>query len=742
MQIKGLGGEWAMITGGTSNLNRRSFMLSSAAAALASSLNLTRLSSAEEQSYSAAYPDMLLGYLASKLNALAATWQVERDRIQTAEQIEKRNQYVRDKFREMIHGYPERAPLSAKISAVHKRDGYRIENVMFQSRPDFWVTGNLYLPTERKAPYPGVISPCGHYPLARMYPDYQSVYLDLVKAGFAVLAYDPVGQGERRQYWNPATGQTEVATSSTSEHSMAGQLLLLLGEDLTHYRVWDGMCAIDYLQTRPEIDPQRIACAGHSGGGTLALFISALDERVKCSVVNEGGTSSRWPLTIRPESRIGPSDVEQNFFPGAKYGVDLPDLHIAIAPRPLMAMIEEYHPAFNRAAEQIRQRYSQLGVADRFETEAANDPHAWTPKLRIATTRWLSRWLLQSPGPDREPEVELEKPETLYCTSNGSLKYSRIGANIFDVIRKQADSLPPPREFTLAEISSKVARLLRYRQSETPLSPRILVTTPRRGYSVEKLEFLSEPGIYIPTWVFIPERKLSNFPAWLFFNDAGKQADGMEFGLYERMAQTGRMVIACDVRGIGETKPPHNPSSDSPGEFRQLFDVETAIAYLTWYADESLFGMRVLDVVRSVEYALSRPDLDKSQLRVAGKGAGALWLLFAAILDKRISDITLERGLLSYRALAREDRYTHNAGIFVPDILKHFDLPELMTGLTDRRITLVRPVDHLKRPVALAEVKRCYSITETAFQKAAFLNANVGGRFSIVENSGGIYESP
>jgi cephalosporin-C deacetylase-like acetyl esterase len=731
-------------------LNRRSFMLSSAAAAFASSLNLTRHGSAKEQSYSATYPDMLLGYVASRLNALAATWQVERDRIQTAEQIEKRNQFVRDKFREMIHldpegypkGYPERTPLSTKISAVHKRDGYRIENVMFQSLPDFWVTGNLYLPTEGKTPYPGVISPCGHYPLSRMYPDYQSVYLDLVKAGFAVLAYDPVGQGERRQYWNPATGQTEVATSSTYEHSMAGQLLLLLGEDLTHYLVWDGMRAIDYLQTRPEVDPQRIACAGHSGGGTLALFISALDERVKCSVVNEGGTSSRWPLTIRPESRIGPSDVEQNFFPGAKYGVDLPDLHIAIAPRPLMAMIEEYHPAFNRAAEQIRQRYAQLGVAERFETEEANDPHAWTPKLRLATTRWLSRWLLQSPGPDREPEVALEKPETLYCTPNGSLKYSQVGDNVFDVIRKKADSLPSPRAFTRAELARKVAGLLRYRKSETPLSPRILATTQRRGYSVEKLEFLSEPGIYIPTWVFIPERKSSNYPAssypaWLIFNDAGKQADGMEFGLYERMAQTGRMVIACDVRGIGETKPPHNPSSDSPGDFRQLFDVETAIAYLTWYADESLFGMRVLDVVRSVDYALCRPDLDKQRLRVAGKGAGALWLLFAAILDERISDITLERWLLSFRALAREDRYTHNAGIFVPDILKHFDLPELMTGLTDRRITLVRPVDHLKRPVALAEVKRCYSLTETAFQNAAR-----EGRFSIVENSGGLYESP
>src|SRR5262249_10323627 len=147
------------------------------------------------------------------------------------------------------------------------------------------------------------------------------------------------------------------------------------------------------LETRPEVDRQRIACAGHSGGGTLSLFISALDERVKASVVSEGGTAGRWPYHVRAGSRIGPSDIEQNYFPGAKLGVDSPDLHIAIAPRPLLAMIEQYSTRFNQAAEQIRLRYSQLGAVDRFSTEAANDPHAWTPKLRLATITFLCKWL-------------------------------------------------------------------------------------------------------------------------------------------------------------------------------------------------------------------------------------------------------------------------------------------------------------------------------------------------------------
>ena len=81
---------------------------------------------------------------------------------------------------------------------------------MFQSQPDFWVTGNLYVPTAGNGPFPGIISPCGHYPLARMVPQYQCAYQTLVKNGFVVLGYDPIGQGERRQYWDPKTDVTQV----------------------------------------------------------------------------------------------------------------------------------------------------------------------------------------------------------------------------------------------------------------------------------------------------------------------------------------------------------------------------------------------------------------------------------------------------------------------------------------------------------------------------------------------------
>jgi len=711
-----------------SRFNRRQFAIQ--AGALASSLRAGFGSGTG--SYSQDFPDMLLSHLVARLNALAEHWDQQRAAIRTAADLEARNRFVREKFREMIHGYPERHALNPVVVRTHDRQGYRVENVMFQSRPNFWVTGNLYVPTSGKAPFPGVVSPCGHYRLGRMDPEFQFAYLNLVKSGFVVFAYDPIGQGERRQYWDPQGRETDNL-GPTDEHSMPGQVLLTMGEDLTHYRIWAGMRAIDYLLTRSEVDPDRIGCAGHSGGGTLTLFISALDDRVKCAVVNEGGTSHRWPIHLLPDNRVGPADVEQNLFPAAQYGIDLCDLHVAIAPRPLLALIENYSPSFNLAADHIRARYRQFGAPEKFATEEATDPHAFTLKLRLATTDWMCRWFYNRPGPAEEPDFEPEKPETLYCTPNGSIRYARQGDTIFSLMLKKQASLPPPRSIPAGpgefaafreQMSAEIQKLIHYRKTESPLDVRQIVTTQRKHYRIEKLEFLSEPGIYVPAWVFVPDGQNEATEALLFVNEAGKQADGMEFGLYEKLARRGRLVVSVDVRGIGETRPARTQRDSR--SFSHLFDVETAMTYMAWFMDESLFGMRVQDVVRSVDYALSRRDALKTGVRAIGQGAGALWVLYAAALDPRITTVVAERGLLSYRSLAQVDRYTHGAGIFIRDVLPHFDLPQVAAAVAGRKLTLFSPVDAMKRPVELQDGRDAYE-----WAAAAYRSAGVSGNFRI-----------
>lgn len=686
--------------------------------------------------YSAEMPDMLVSFLAGKLNGLASSWDQQRSRLKTAESVKERNAFVREKVLAMLGPFPPRCALAGQVVSVQQRDGYRVENLLFQSRPDFWVTANLYVPTHSEGPFPGIISPCGHYPLARMLPQYQCAYISLVKSGFVVLAYDPIGQGERRQYWNPTTNVTEVG-GPVYEHSMAGQLLLLYGENLTQYMVWDGMRAIDYLFSRQEVDRERIGCAGHSGGGTLTKFISLVDQRVQCAAILEGGTANQWPT-----QGVGLADVEQNLFPAATYGVDNADLHAAIAPRPLLAGIEHFTPAFESAAQSIRERYRQLGAGDKFATVAADDPHSWTPKLRIATTDFFRRWLMGVQEHSLEPELETLPPESLQCTAHGSLQASRKGVSLFDIVaRKQATSprTPATRDELSAmqtQIRDQLRTLLRLKPSARPLASRAVATVQRDGYRIDKVEFLSEPGIYIPVWVYCPQGKSGSLPTILYVTDEGVESEGMEFegpeasglhhGVLDTFARAGYCVIGVDVRGIGQTRPSH--SSSFSGQFAQLFDIETSMAYAAWFMDQSLLGMRVQDTIRSIEYAVSREEVDRNRLHVIGKGQGSLWCLYAAAFDERISALICAEGLLSYRCLAQTDRYLYGADVFVPGMLPNFDLPQVAAIRTSLSLTLLDPLDAMKNSVTQIDAEQSYVWTRAAYRLA-------GGseRFRIVK---------
>lgn len=684
-----------------------------------------------DHSYATEMPNMLESYLAGRLTGIAEKWDRKRDLLQTPKDIEVRNAFVREKLLLMLGNFPERNPLRATTVKVAQKKGYKVENVMFCSRPDFWVTANLYVPTSRSGQFPGIISPCGHYPLARMTAQYQSAYISLVESGFVVLAYDPIGQGERRQYWNPVTNITEVG-GPVFEHSMPGQELVLLGQTLTGYFVWDGMRAIDYLLSRPEVDSQKIGCAGHSGGGTITKFISVADPRVRCAAILEGGTANASTRSI------GFGDIEQDLFPAAMFGINNVDLHVAIAPRPLLVGIEHYSEEFGRAADAIRARYKQLGAEGHFATVAADDPHSWSPKLRRATTDWFRRCFYGLSGAPEIAGYTVSRPEDLYCTPNGSLRYSGKGVTIFTVIAEKGTELPPQGNLPASkaelagyqfQIREQVQTLLRLEsptQQKQLLGVRSVAVTPREGYHIEKIELLSEPGIYVPMWVFVPDSSSGALPTVLYFNDEGMEVDGMEFegaeasglqhGVLDEMVRRGYLVIAADVRGIGETKVSRTRPL-SCGEFGQLFDADTAMAYGAWWMNESLLGMRVWDVLRCVDYAVQRKDADHQRLNLIGKGQAGLWCLHAAVLDNRIRSLICVNSLLSYRSLTQVDRYLYGADVFVPGILQHLDLPQVAAAVSPRPLTLVQPRNPMKQRVSARAVHAEYRWTGDIYER-------------------------
>jgi dipeptidyl aminopeptidase/acylaminoacyl peptidase len=225
------------------------------------------------------------------------------EQLQTPEAVRRRQQELRAKYLAALGPFPERTPLRARTIRTIAREGYRVENVVYESRPEHHVPANLYVP-EGNGPFPGILFPLGHYSWPRAAEEYQRSCILLAKHGFVVLTYDPPGQGERHQL---VAHVGPPAAHGTTEHTLIDCGARLVGSCAANVWIWDAMRGLDYLESRPEVDLKRLGCAGNSGGGTTTALLMAADERVACAVPNCFITT--WEKLY---AAFGPQDGEAN----------------------------------------------------------------------------------------------------------------------------------------------------------------------------------------------------------------------------------------------------------------------------------------------------------------------------------------------------------------------------------------------------------------------------------------------
>lgn len=251
------------------------------------------------------------------------------ENLQTNEDLKQWQEERRAFFLRQIGGLPERTPLNPQVTGVLERDGYRIEKLYFESQPGLHVTGLLYIPNG-EGPFPAVLHPTGHSASAKNRDLYQEASIVIAKAGCAVLCYDPIGQGERKQI----TWSDGKPVASTMQHSLIDYGAHLLGSNTAQIMIWDGMRAIDYLQSRPDIMPDKIGCTGISGGGTNTSYLMALDDRIVAAAPGCYLTGFRSLLNT-----IGPQDAEQNIHEQIAFGMDHADYVLMHLPKPTLAML-------------------------------------------------------------------------------------------------------------------------------------------------------------------------------------------------------------------------------------------------------------------------------------------------------------------------------------------------------------------------------------------------------------------
>jgi len=650
--------------------------------------------------------------LPSYLNNIGFRMLGERKRrvehLATIEDVNKRRSYVREQMLKDLGGFPDRTPLNARVVGVLERPGYRIEKVIFESQPHFYVTANLYLPKTGHPPYPAILYPLGHERGGKTNPTWQQMLGSLATKGFVALAWDPVGQGERLQIFDEDLRESKVG-NSTTEHTVVGTQCMLVGDHLARYTIWDGMRALDYLLSRKEVDPARIGLTGNSGGGTHTAYIAALDDRIQVAAPSCYITS--WHLML---DTIGPQDAEQTFPLWLQEGLDYPDYLYAFAPKPylLLSAIRDFFPiaGARETLAEAERVYAAIGEREKVGMFEADDGHGYNKSRRLAAYDWFGRWLKGARDTDPEPQIEMATPEELRCTATGQVSTSLGGESVFTLNQKRLAQLKASRLTRPADLPGKVREVIRYEPPSGPLQVTSYGVITRSGYRIEKLIYESEPGIFIPSLLYVPDAGASKKAAVLMVTGDGKAASASEA---EQFAASGTVVLSIDMRGTGETRVDTDVNSrEFDHYFGDFNNIMTALL-----VGKTMAGMRALDISRGVDVLTSGKEVDPNQVYGYGKDEGALPLLYATVLDGRIRRVMLDGMLVSYESVVNSRVSRRILEGVAPGMLKYYDLQDLVAATAPRDVWIVNGTDPMGHELPASEVTKEYRRALEAFSQ-------------------------
>ena len=629
---------------------------------------------------------MLPAYLEARGRSHLAQRRPEIDRIATPEDLARRRIWLRNFITQSVGGFPGATPLRARVTGVLDRTGYRIEKIVFESQPGLFVTANLYLPATGKAPYPAVLVSLGHERNGKVNEDWQTLLVNLARRGYAGFAWDPIGQGERTQFYDPVTKASRLGLHRyVIEHTMPGIQCLLNGDSVARYMIWDGIRALDYLVSRPEIDTRNIAATGNSGGGNLTVYLAALDDRIRLAAPSCWLTSNG-----RLMETLGPQDAEQSLLPMISAGVEHADFIHAFAPKPylILAAIRDFFSIAGTRATfaEASGVYDRVGAAGRLELFEADDGHGYTKPRREAFYRWLSKWVRGAEDPSPETTVSLESEESLRCTPEGQTALLQGSETVYSLNKKRT---PPRIVLRREQLAERVRARTAYTVSHGSIHIAKFGVVQRSGYRIAKLTYESEPGILIPALLFSPSSPAADKQPVVFVHGRGKSADAAVGGEIEKLVRAGHAVLALDTRGSGETAVLE--PQDGQHYSRYFGDYSNTMKALL--QGRTLVGMRAADIVRAVDVLAAETGVAPRQVFAIGKESGGIPLLHAALLDDRFGKVVLDGTLRSYRDVV--DSPMHR-GIFdsvVPGALLDYDLDDLVAALGPARVRVFDPAN-------------------------------------------------
>jgi dienelactone hydrolase/pimeloyl-ACP methyl ester carboxylesterase len=595
--------------------------------------------------------------------------------------------------------------LNPRILGAIRRAGYRIEKLLFESRPDVWVTANLYLPEPVRGRRPAVLCVHGHWPGARRDPVVQARCLGLVKLGFVVLAVDAFGAGER--YTTPAPG--------TYHGALYGSTLWPTGHTLLGMQVYDNRRAVDYLLTRPEVDGQRLGITGASGGGNQTMYAVALDERLAAAVpVCSVGTYQAY---------LHAACCVCEVLPGALRFAEEGDVLGLVAPRALL-VINATRDALQFSVAQARQSieraravYQLYHASEKLQHATFESPHDYNKAMRETMYGWMTRWL-KNEGDGRpipEPGFQVERAEDLSCLAvearpPGCLLPPTFAAREARRLLARADALPDHVESWESTAVAWRSRLLRDVLGGFPASPRAQASlrpaTTHAGTRSTPLVIQPEPNLPVPALLLTRGPERGPRPVCILLHMDGKNA-ALDHRLAGTLLQHNWAVVAPDLRATGETRPEHDAIAGAPDH--------NSAEHALWLG-RPLLGQWVFDVKCLLDWLALQPGLDRRRFAVAGLGqAGIVALCAGALLDEQVASVLALGAPASFVTGTPYPQGTR-MGLLAPGILRVGDLCHLAALCSPRRLAISQSLDAAARALAEKPLQDAYRFTKQIYR--------------------------
>ena len=496
------------------------------------------------------------------------------DAIQNGRELLKTQSELRQKLLQMIGGLPEvKTDLRARVTGRIQMDGFTIEKLIFQSLPGVYVTALVYVPDDHSRKHPAVLVPAGHAADGKFH--YQALSQRLVGRGYVVISWDPLGQGERSQFWDAAAGKSHY-NLICGEHAVMGNLAYLAGANLARWEIWDGIRAVDYLLTRPDVDGERISITGTSGGGTQAALIAALDQRIKVAVPS--CYISALPMRISNRIFADPdSDPEQDLFGMISNGVDHPGLLLLMYPRPVLvaAAVLDFFPieGTRKTVREVRRLYERFAHGDRIALAEGYHAHQFSSENQEAALDFLDHFNQMPVGHGLPPAKELAG-KTLQCTETGQVMLDYNDAkSLMSVIQEYYDEHKAESTRSLAKgyYGDRYNGVKDWKVSEYAGVP-----AGREQITWESVGIWSSGGVSIDRYM-LHHSELLEMPllhihksaadkrtVLLWFSESGK-ATAADWPEIKKYIDEGYDIVSFDFRGLGENRMPYTAvSPDDP----------------------------------------------------------------------------------------------------------------------------------------------------------------------------------